>query len=240
MATTEVVPETVIQALTGSKPEKRPLRGRQHCLPIVEDAQSVSEFAPMQTPTQPNQGAGSSASAYPSFPPGYGTPMQAFPTAFSNPTTYGMQQGPYLPFQMPGMGPLYPQFASSPLVPYPIPSTPSRVRSNKRRYDDIQSSPYEPAEPLLSHLVYPAIYDWLCDIEEDVRRNPDEHKYTPLIEALKQGGIDRLNDLTRLQLAEVQQITALNVATARRIMEWAAEDKKRFERLHLRKAPRSY
>lgn len=121
-----------------------------------------------------------------------------------------------------------------PAMMYTMPpiSPPIPHHHRKRRYsNDFSSDPFEPEPHIVARAVeYPRIEQWLLNIENDGVRNADNVPYAEVTDTLVDHGILRLDDLARLSLQTLQDLSRLNVGTAGRILEWAATDKSQLDR----------
>jgi len=73
---------------------------------------------------------------------------------------------------------------------------------------------------------YPAIINWLSELDSDTDRGEDMLNYAQYSGVLNDVGIIRLDDLLEVESVEkLQQLTGMNWGTAKRLMKFAQEDR---------------
>ncbi|KAJ7257020.1 hypothetical protein C8J57DRAFT_1649150 [Mycena rebaudengoi] len=81
---------------------------------------------------------------------------------------------------------------------------------------------------------YPAIMEWLQGLDEDEDRGEDNLNYQQFAGTLNDVGIIRLDDLLEVDTVDkLQQLTGMNWGTAKQLMKFAEEDKRKVKRARL-------
>jgi hypothetical protein len=119
--------------------------------------------------------------------------------------------------------------------PFPFPqqyvSPASQAYGRKRRHEPISpiSDPVQvddrEASPANVAGDYPLVSDWLQGLALDPMRGRDNIPYPTYTEKFTNNGILRLDDLARISLTDLRELSGMNVGTAARVADWAKADK---------------
>ncbi|KAJ7315400.1 hypothetical protein DFH08DRAFT_972096 [Mycena albidolilacea] len=125
-------------------------------------------------------------------------------------------------------GGMWPQMAPPPWM-YMAPP-PWMMQPPANQATPVPTKPVTPSPPRKRKL-YPAIGDWLRDLDVDENRGEDSLNYGQYADVLKDVGIIRLDDLLEVGSTEkLQELAGINWGTANHLMKFAQADTQKIKR----------
>jgi hypothetical protein len=129
-----------------------------------------------------------------------------------------------------GGGPMWPQMPMPPM-PWMYGMPPWMMQGPPGEYQAPAPATAAPTPSPPRKRKYPAITDWLQELDADEDRGADGLDYQQYANIFSSIGIIRLDDLLEVESAEkLQELTKINWGTAKRLMKFAREDRQKLKK----------
>ncbi|KAJ7866356.1 hypothetical protein B0H13DRAFT_2066931 [Mycena leptocephala] len=129
-----------------------------------------------------------------------------------------------------GGGPMWPQMPMPPM-PWMYGMPPWMMQGPPGEYQAPAPATAAPTPSPPRKRKYPAITDWLQELDADEGRGADGLDYQQYANTFSSIGIIRLDDLLEVESAEkLQELTKINWGTAKRLMKFAREDRQKLKK----------